>query len=166
MASVLILRAVLGFSVAAGMHLGAPRQVHNTTVPKFPAVSAEADSSYGKLPACAPIKGKPAVRAKSTVVAGAKRNAKNLKCLPKASVAAGKKVLTGYALACFACHSLQATTPPVSMVANMRAQGDGKLTIGNITAINNAHLGEMSGSVATPKQLKDVLNYLMAQING
>jgi len=49
------------------------------------------------------------------------------------------------------------------MLSNLRAQGDGTLSLSNITAVNNAHLAEMSEAVATAKQLKQVLAYLRMQ---
>lgn len=154
-----IARVALGVSVAAGMNViawdSAPKQLE-----------PELEQAYAKLPACAPIKGKPAQRAKSPDVFGAKRSTKTLKCFPKADVDAGKKLLNGQKFACFACHSLQAEYNPTVMLANLRAQGDGTLSMANITAVNAAHLEEMLGAVATKKQLKQVRAYLKVKFKG
>lgn len=152
-------RVAIGVSVAAGLNAMA-------WVAPSEAPQTDVDQEFAKLPACAPIKGKPALRAKSPDVFGAKRNTKTLKCFPKATVDAGQKLLNSQQFACFACHSLQATHNPTVMLSNLRAQGDGTLSLANITAVNNAHLDEMLGSVATAKQLKQVRAYLKVKFKG
>lgn len=116
-------------------------------------------SEYAGLPACAPIKGKPAVRAKSPDVFGAKSTTKTLACFPKADVDAGKKVLNGLNASCFACHGTNAQWPAPTMISNLRAQGNNTLSLANITAVNAAHEQEM-GVLATAKQLKLVRAFL------
>ena len=164
--SIVLTRLVLGFSVAANLGMGLPNHVRQVRQPAQPMVQPDADTTYGKLPACAPIKGKPAVRAKSTDVLGAKKTTKTLQCFTVADVNAGKKILNGFDKACFACHSTVAQYSPNVMIANLRAQGDGKLTLANITAINAAHLGEMAESVPTASELKKVRAYLKCKFNG
>lgn len=165
--SAILVRMVLGASIITGSQ--ASLFLPSGSAPQRKPLSQSSpqpnleQSEFAKLPACAPIKGKPAVRAKSPDVLGAKPSTKTLTCFPKADVDAGKKILNGFDLACFACHGSMAEWNPTVMLSNLRAQGDGTLSLSNISAINNAHLAEMAESVATAKQLKQVRAYLKSK---
>lgn len=152
--SALLIRAFLGASVAFGTQFS----ISHSVSPVQPLDMSE----YAALPKCPKKNGKEYQRAKTTEVAGVKKTAKSLKCLKKSDISAGKKLLNGFSNACFACHSTFAQWNPTVMVQNLRAQGDGTLKIANIVAVNNAHLAEMSGSVATAKQLAQVRAYLLS----
>jgi mono/diheme cytochrome c family protein len=82
-------------------------------------------------------------------------------CVSTKSAAAGKKLLTGMAKTCFACHGPMGIAPASLMSSNLRAQGY-TLKPADITAAFAAHLPEMGAVTMSSKDAKDISAYLQS----
>lgn len=80
-------------------------------------------------------------------------------CVNTKAASLGKKLLTGTANVCYACHSSGGIQPAQLMSSNLRAQGY-TLSPANIMNAFNAHSSEMLGATLTSKDAKNISQYL------
>ncbi len=82
-------------------------------------------------------------------------------CLNKLSIAAGKKLLTGFQNSCFACHATGADVPAAELMSNLRTQGY-TLSASSLRAAFTAHSDEMSGATMSAADAKKLSQYLQS----